>query len=151
MLQQKIREDMQTALKARSMLVADTLRMLMSAMTNEMKKGGRMLVEGLPDDEVMSLIRREVKKRNEAAVAFEGAGRSDSAMKERSEGRILLAYLPAQMSEEDVRAAVLKKQEDLGIKDKSGAGILMGRVMKDLTGKADGTSVKKVVDSLFVE
>ena len=140
---------MEVSMKARDSLKTDTLRMLIAAMTNQMKAGNRMLVEGLPDDEVILLIRREVKKRKEAADAFKSAGRLDSAAKELMESGILSAYLPAQMSEEDVRVVALKKKEDLGITDKKDAGVLMGRIMKELAGKADGNTVKTVVDSLF--
>ncbi len=149
MLQQKIRVDMQNAMKERDALKADTLRMLIAAMTHEMKRGSRMLVEGLPDDDVIALIRREVKKRKEASDAYTAGGRHEMALKEHAEAGILEEYLPALMSEDDVRAVVLRKKDDLGITDKSGAGILMGRVMKELQGKADGLVVKSIVDSLF--
>lgn len=140
---------MEAAMRARDSLKVDTLRMLITSMTNEMKKGGRMLIEGLPDEEVITIIRREMKKREEAGAAFLSAGRAEQAAKEADEYNILISYTPPLMSEEDVRKVVLQKKEDLGITDKSGAGILMGRVMKELSGKADGGMVKKVVDSLF--
>ncbi len=149
MLQQKIRMDMENAMRARDPLKVDTLRMLISAITNEVKKGGRMLVEGLPDEEVITLIRREVKKRKEAFDAYQAAARAELAEKEQKESVILSAYLPALMSEEDVRKIAEQKKADLGITDKKEAGVLMGRVMKELAGKADGAVVKAVVDSLF--
>ena len=151
MLQQKIRMDMENAMRARDPLKVDTLRMLISAITNEVKKGGRMLVEGLPDEEVITLIRREVKKRKEAFDAYVAAARAELAEKEQKESAILSAYLPALMSEEDVRKVAEQKKADLGITDKKEAGVLMGRVMKELSGKADGAVVKAVVDSLFAE
>jgi uncharacterized protein YqeY len=149
MLQQKIRMDMENAMRSRDQLRVDTLRMLITSITNEMKKGGRMLVEGLPDEEVITIIRREMKKREEAGAAFLQAGRSDQATKEADEYNILVAYTPPLMTEDEVRATVEKKKTDLGITEKKDAGILMGRVMKELSGKADGAVVKKVVDSLF--
>ncbi|MBY0538976.1 GatB/YqeY domain-containing protein [Patescibacteria group bacterium] len=149
MLQQKIRMDMENAMRARESVKVDTLRMLITAITNEMKRGGRMLIEGLPDEEVVAIIRREMKKREEAGAAYLQAGRSELANKEAQEYDILVAYTPPLMSEEEVRAVVEKKKADLGITEKKDAGILMGRVMKDLSGKADGTLVKSVVDSLF--
>jgi len=149
MLQQKIRDDMLAAMKAKEQLKLDTLRMLITAMTNEMKAKGGALVDGMLDEDVVALIRREVKKRREASEAFTGGGRLQLAAKEDEERAVLETYLPALMSENDVRAAVLKKKEDLGITEKKDAGILMGRVMKDLQGKADGALVKKIVYALW--
>lgn len=150
MLQQKIRMDMENAMRARESVKVDTLRMLITAITNEMKRGGRMLIEGLPDEEVVAIIRREMKKREEAGAAYLQAGRTELANKEATEYDILVAYTPPLMSEEDIRVIVLKKKEDLGITEKKDAGVLIGRVMKDIAGKADGALVKSVVDSLFV-
>lgn len=140
---------MENAMRARDAVRVDTLRMLITSITNEMKKGGRMLVEGLPDEDVVAIIRKEMKKREEAGAAYLQAGRTELATKEADEYNILVAYTPPLMSEEDIRAAVMKKKEDLGITEKKDAGILMGRVMKEIGGKADGVTVKKVVDSLF--
>ena len=149
MLQQKIRMDMENAMRARESVKVDTLRMLITAITNEMKRGGRMLIEGLPDEEVVAIIRREMKKREEAGAAYLQAGRSELASKEAEEYSILVAYTPPLLSSEAIRAVVLKKKDDLGITEKKDAGVLIGRVMKDLSGKADGALVKSVVDSLF--
>lgn len=136
-------------MKERDQVKLDTLRGLMAGFTNELVRHGRQPTESLPDDMAESVIRREVKKRKEAADAFKAGGRAESAAKEDSERAILESYLPEMMSEEEVRKVVEQKKTDLGITDKKEAGVLMGRVMKDLQGKADGATVKKVVDSLF--
>lgn len=140
---------MQNAMRARDQVKLDTLRGLLAGFTNELVTNKKTPTEPVPDEMAITVIRREVKKRKEAAEAFKAGGRDDSAKKEIQERMILETYLPALMSEEDVRAAIMKKKEDLGFTDKKDAGILMGRVMKDLAGKADGAMVKTIVDSVF--
>lgn len=140
---------MQTAMRDKDSVRLDTLRMLISALTVEIKRTGKMLVEGLPDNEVVAIIRKEMKKREEAGQAYLNAGRQEAAEKEAAEYKVLMAYVPPLMSEDAIREVALKKQQDLGITDPKQAGILMGRVMKELAGKADGPMVKKVIDSLF--
>ena len=140
---------MQAAMKEKNQVKLDTLRGLLAGFTNELVANKRQSTEALPDDMAVAVIRREVKKRKEAADAFTKGGRAESAAKEEAERAILEAYLPEMMSEEEVRAAVLKKKDELGVTDKKDAGMLMGRVMKELQGKADGAIVKAVVDSLF--
>lgn len=149
MLQQKIRTDMQTAMKDRDQVRLNTLRGLLAGFTNELVANKKLPTDPATDEMVIAVIRREVKKRKEAADAFRAGGREDSANKETSERLILEAYLPALMGEDELRAVILKKKEDLGFTDKKDAGILMGRVMKELAGKADGAMVKTIVDSLF--
>ncbi len=149
MLQQKIRTDMMSAMKEKDQVKLDTLRGLIAGFTNELVANKMPPTAPVPDEMVLAVIRREVKKRKEATEAFKTGGREESANKEIAERMILEAYLPAMMSEEDVRAIVLKRKEDLGVTDKKNAGILMGRVMKELAGKADGGMVKAIVDSLF--
>jgi len=150
MMQAKIKADTITAMKARDQLKVDTLRMLSTAFVNELVATKHKPSEELLDEDAILVIRREVKKRKEAAEAFKGAGRAELAEKEQTEEKILLAYLPAQMSEEDVRKAVEAKKAELGVADKKDMGRLMGAVMKELGGKADGGMVKKAVDSLFL-
>ena len=140
---------MQDAMRARDSVKLDTLRMLITAMTNQMKAAGRMLVDGMTDEDVVAIIRREMKKREEAGEAYLAAGRKELAEKEAEEYGILEAYTPPLMAEEEIRAVVIKEKENLGITDKKSAGILMGRVMKELQGKADGAKVKAIIDSLF--
>jgi uncharacterized protein YqeY len=149
MIQVQIKTDTVTAMKARDALRVETLRMLTTAFVNELVATKHKPDEQLSDEDAIAVIRREVKKRKEAAEAFKGGGRAELAEKEEQERKILEAYLPALMSEEDVRKAVEAKKSALGVTDKKDMGRLMGAVMKELGGKADGTVVKKVVDSLF--
>lgn len=149
MLQQTIHTDMVTAMKAHEALKVETLRGLMAAFTNELVATKKKPDEAVPDEMAIAVIRREVKKRKEAADAFRSGNRAELAEKEESERAILEAYLPALMSREDVKKIAEKKKADMGVTDKKEMGKFMGALMKDLAGKADGADVKAVVDELF--
>lgn len=148
MLQTQIKTEMQEAMKARDALKVEVLRGLSSAFTNELVATKRKPTEELTDDEVLGVIRREVKKRKEAAEAFKNGNRAELAEKEEKELAILSVYLPAMMDEEAVRTVVESKKTELGITEKKDAGRLMGAVMKELAGKADGDTVKKIVGEI---
>ncbi len=149
MLQQTIKADMISAMKARDTLKVETLRGLMAAFVNELVATKKKPDEAVPDEMAFGVIRREVKKRKEAADAFRSGNRTELAQKEESERVILEAYLPAMMSRDDIRKIVEAKKTELGITDKKESGKLMGMVMKELQGKADGADVKATIDSLF--
>lgn len=140
---------MQEAMKARDALKVEVLRGLSSAFTNELIATKRKPTEELTDDEVLGVIRREVKKRKEAAEAFKNGNRAELAEKEEKELAILSVYLPAMMDEDAVRAVVEAKKNELGVTEKKDAGRLMGAVMKELAGKADGDIVKKIVGEIL--
>lgn len=136
-------------MKARDQVRVDTLRGLVAAFTNELVATKRKPTDELPDEDALPVIRREIKKRKEAAEAFRAGGREESAKKEESERAILETYLPPQMSEEDVQKVVEAKKTELGIVDKKDMGRLMGAVMKELSGKADGSVVKTAVAKIL--
>ena len=148
MLQQTIKSDMVAAMKAKNPLKVNTLRGLMAGFTNELVATKRKPDEELPDEEALTVIRREVKKRKEAAEAFRSGNRQESADKEDAERVILESYLPATMSREDIKKLAEAKKIEMNA-DKSKAGQLMGALMKDLKGRADGGDVKAVVDEIF--
>ena len=149
MIQNKIKEDSMAAMKARDRLKLDTLRGLSAAFVNELVATKRKPDEALPDDNALTVIRREVKKRKEATEAFKAGNRPELAEKEEKERAILEAYLPAMMSQDEIKKIAEVKKAELDVTDKKEAGKLMGIVMKELKGKADGGDVKTVVDSLF--
>jgi len=136
-------------MKARDQVRLDTLRGLTTAFVNELVATKRKPDEVLPDEDALAVIRREVKKRKEAAEAFKKGDRAELAEKERTEQKILEAYLPAMMSEDEVKKIVDAKKAELGVTDKKDMGRLMGAVMKETAGRADGQIVKKIVDSTF--
>lgn len=135
------------AMKAKDAVRLSVIRGLMSSFTNEVVAKGRKPDEMLSDDEALTVISRAVKQRKDSIEQFEKGGRADLAESEKAELAILQAYLPAQMSREEIFAYV---------KDKATAGVspdkknqFMGSLMKELKGKADGNIVKEAVEGLF--
>lgn len=149
MIQNQVKEETIQAMKDKDQVKVDTLRGLTAAFTNELVATKRKPDEELPDEDALNVIRREVKKRKEAAEAFEKGDRTEAAEKERAEQAILEAYLPAQMSEEEVQKVVDAKKTELGVSEKKDMGRLMGAVMAELKGKADGGVVKAAVDKVL--
>ena len=90
-----------------------------------------------------------VKQRKDSIEQFEKGGRQDLVDNEEAELKVLEEFLPAQMSEEEVRKIVRLKIENLKISDKSKIGILIGAVLKETGGNADGALVKKIVDEIL--
>ncbi len=149
MITQTISTDLITAMKAREALTVEVLRGVKSSFTNELVAKGMKPTDQLEDEAALAVLRREVKKRKEAGDAFRTAGRAELAEKEDAELAILSAYLPALMSEDDVRKVVLAKKAEMGVSDKKEMGKFMGAVMKDLQGKADGGIVKTIIEESF--
>jgi uncharacterized protein YqeY len=144
-LKQKISEDLKAAMKSGDTLKRDTLRFLDSAIKNaEIEKKKRE--EGLNDEEIQEVIARSVKQRRDSIAQYEAGGRADLAEKEKKEMEILMAYMPTQMSEEEVKEEVKKVIAETGATSKSEMGKAMGAAMTKLKGKADGNLVKKIVE-----
>ena len=136
---------MKVALKARDEVRLTTLRGILSAITNELVALRRKPDEVLEDDSVLAVIKRAVKQRKDSIEQFEKGGRADLAQREKEELTVLEAYLPAQASSEEITAAVKKVIATLGEIDSSKGGIVVGAVMKELAGNADGSLVKEIV------
>jgi len=126
-----------------------TLRGVLAAFTNEAVALKRKPQDKLSDPEAVAVIRRLVKQRKDSIEQFEKGGRKDLADNEKAELKILEEFLPAQMSEEKLREIVLAKKEETGITDKSKMGQLMGAVIKETKGEADGALVKKIVEEVL--
>lgn len=148
-LHDELRESLKTAMKAKDATALTTIRSIMTACTNELVATGRTPQDQLDDAGILSVIKRLAKQRKESIVQYEAAGRQDLADPEKLELAILEAYLPELMSQEAIRPIAEAKKAELGVTDKSNLGILVGAVMKELAGKADGGDVKAVVESLF--
>ncbi len=149
MLTHQIREDMKTAMKARDAVRVNTLRGALSAMTNELVAKGRKPTDEPADDEVVVVLKRLAKQRQDSIEQFTAGGRPELAEKEASELAILKAYLPETASKGEIEKVARAKKEALGITDASGIGKLMGAVIKEFAGRADGADVKSVVQGLF--
>jgi uncharacterized protein len=149
MLTAQIKEDMRAAMKAREALRVDTLRMVISAFTNELVTKGRKPVDELTDEEALTVVKRLVKQRKDSAEQFTKGGRPELAEKEMKEIEILEAYLPQMASIEEIVATAIRLKAEMVVVDKSGMGKLMGATMKALGGNADGAMVKQAVEELF--
>lgn len=103
----------------------------------------------LTDDELLTVIRRLVKQRRDSIDQFRKGGREEMAAAEETELAVLEKYLPTQMSEDDIKKIAETLREKLGVSDKTKLGQLIGAVMKETKGRADGGAVKKIVESLF--
>jgi uncharacterized protein len=138
-LKERLRADLNAAMRARDQVRMRTLRMALSSITTEEVAGAT--ARDLSDDEIVKVLTREARKRREAAEAFSAAGRADQAAAERAEGEILAGYLPAQLSDEELGGLVDAAIAETGASDIKG----MGQVMKTLTprvaGRADGARV----------
>ena len=140
-LKDRLRTDLTTAIKARDDVRSSTLRMILTAVTNA-EVAGKVAKE-LTDDEVLTVLASEAKKRREAAVAFEDGARPEMAAKERAEAGVIQDYLPAQLSPEEIAAIVSAAVEQAGV---AGAGPkamgqVMGIVTPQVKGRADGAAV----------
>jgi len=140
-LKERLRADLTTAMKARDEVRSSTLRMILTAVTNA-EVAGKVAKE-LTDDEVLTVLASEAKKRREAAVAYEEGGRPDSAAKERAEAAVIQDYLPAQLGPEEIAAIVSAAVEQLGAvgAGPKAMGQVMGIVQPQVKGRADGAAV----------
>lgn len=144
-----LKEEMKNAMRAKDSVALTTIRNVLSACTNELVNLGRGPQGELSEEEVTGLLRREVKKLKDSINQFTEGGRPELAEDSQAELAVLEKFLPALMSMDDIRPIVVAKIAELGVSDKSGAGKLVGALMKDLAGKADGADVKVVVDELL--
>ncbi|MGH3496108.1 MAG: GatB/YqeY domain-containing protein [Nocardioidaceae bacterium] len=140
-MKQRIRADLTAAMKGREELRASTLRMVLAAIMNAEVAGKQ--ARQLSDDEVVTVIGSEAKKRREAADAFAAAGRDELAAKERAEDEILATYLPEQLGQDEVSAIIAAAIESTGAAGEGmrAMGKVMGVVTPQVKGRADGAAV----------
>lgn len=139
-LKDRIAADLKEAMKAREQLRVDTLRSALSGFTYKRTEAGKDLTES---DE-LDVVRKQVKQRNDSHAEFEKAGRTDLAEKEARERDILMAYLPAQKSPEEVRAIIKGIVAELPQGNRN-QGSVMKAAMAQLKGLADGNLVRQIV------
>lgn len=138
-LKEQLQSDLTAAMKARDELRAATLRMALTAITTEEVAGKQARV--LSDDEVLTVLTREAKKRREAAEAFDGAGRAELATRERAEGEVLAEYLPAQLGDDELAELVRAAITETGADNPKAMGQVMRVVQPQVTGRAEGGRV----------
>ncbi|MBV9293714.1 MAG: GatB/YqeY domain-containing protein [Frankiales bacterium] len=138
-LKERLQADLTTAMKQRDELTASTLRMALTAVTTEEVAGKQARV--LSDEEVLTVLRREAKKRREAATAFDDAGRAELAQREREEGEVLARYLPAQLEDAELAELVAAAIAETGAAGPQAMGQVMKAVQPKVAGRAEGGRV----------
>ena len=149
MIKDQIKEDLIVAMKAHDEIAKNTLKGLLSAFTNEVIANGGTPQSEVTDEVALKVLKRLVKQRKDAIAQYKQGGRDDLVENETAELKVLEKYMPEQMSEDEIRKIAETKKEELGVEDMSKMGILVGAVMKETKGNADGALVSQVVKSLF--
>ncbi|WP_034266511.1 GatB/YqeY domain-containing protein [Actinospica robiniae] len=142
-LKDRLRADLTAAMKARDALRSATIRMALTAITNEEVAGASARV--LTDDEVLKVLGREAKKRREAAEAFAGAGRAEQAAREEAEGEVIAEYLPTPLSDEELDSLVAAAVAESGAEGPRAMGAVMKVLTPRVAGRADGSRVAAAV------
>ncbi len=148
-MQNEIKEKIKDAMRAKDEIKLAVFRSISAAFTNDLVSKNRTPQDILTDEECMDVVRRLAKQRKDSIEQFEKGGRPELAEAERKELSVLETLLPQMMDKMEIKKFAEAKKTEMGITDKTKSGILMGALMKDLKGKADGSDVKEVVESLF--
>lgn len=143
-LKQRIQDDMKAALLGGDRFVGETLRNLKAAILNE-EVAQNKREEGLDDETIEQILAKEVKKRNESAALYDQNMRQDAAADERREAEIISKYLPAQLTEAEVKTFVDAAVAELGATSPQMMGQVIGHVKKQLGNTADGAMIAKLV------
>ncbi|KPJ71874.1 hypothetical protein AMJ50_00100 [Parcubacteria bacterium DG_74_3] len=162
-LKEKIKEDLNIALKAKRLLETSTLRMVSAAIFNKEKEKRYKIAKEQPDlneeeleresqltdEELFEVLSSELKKRKEAILEFEKGGRVDLVKKEKKETEILKKYLPQQLSLEEIKKMAQETIKAVGAQDIKDMGKVMGQLVAKTKGKAEGGQVSKIVRELL--
>lgn len=152
-IHQTIKEQIKQALREKDTLRLDVLRSLSALFTNEILSGkAKTDGEFVIDDVALSLIKRSAKQHKDSIDQFEKGNRPDLAEREKAELIILESFLPTMMSLEEIKIIVSARIESLksqGTYDPKSSGKIVGMLMKELSGKADGADVKTAVEELI--
>jgi uncharacterized protein YqeY len=142
-LKAKLRDDLTSAIRSKDELRSSTLRMVLTAITNEEVAGKEARV--LTDAEIVTVLTREGKKRREAAEAFEQGGAQDRAEREKAEGVVIAEYLPAQLTQAELNRLIKEAISATGASGSSGMGVVMKYLQPKIAGRADGATVSSAV------
>jgi uncharacterized protein YqeY len=142
-LKEKLQSDLTDAIRSRAEVKSGTIRMLLAAITTEEVSGKSARV--LTDAEIITVLSREAKKRREAVEAYVAAKRSDLADKEKAEGDVIAEYLPAQLSEDEIKKMIADAITETGAAGPAGMGLVMKVLSPKIAGKADGGLVSGLV------
>lgn len=140
-IQDRLNEDLKTAMKAKEKVKVETIRMVRAQLKDfQIAKG-----DELSEEDEVSVLTSAAKKRKEALDLYKKSDRQDLIEKEKQELEIISAYLPAQLSKEEIEKIVVRIVEEVGASSPQDMGKVMGASMKELKGKADGKIVQEIV------
>ena len=142
-LKEKLQSDLTQSMRDRNELRSGTIRMVLTAIKNEEVSGKE--ARELSDAEVITVLSKEAKKRREAAEAFEQAGAKDRADIEKAEGEIIATYLPAQLSESEIKDLIAAAITETGASGPQQMGLVMKSIQPNIAGRADGGLVSSLV------
>lgn len=144
-LQERLAHDLKDAMRARDQVRLRAIRSLITALTEKEKEGAGPVTE----EQAIAAVQKQAKQRRDAIEQFEAAGREDLAQKERDELAVLARYLPAQLSDDDIRREVHEIITRTGFTTRKDMGRVMGEAMSRLRGKAEGDRVRAVVEAML--
>ena len=142
-LKEKLQNDLTSSMRARDEIRSSTIRMILTSIKNE--EVAVKEARDLSDAEIITVLSREAKKRREAAEAFDQAGAKDRADQERAEGEIIAEYLPAQLSESEIKELIKAAIAETGANSPAQMGLVMKSLQPKTAGKADGGLVSSLV------
>ena len=142
-LKDSLKQDLTEAMRARDELLLSTIRLCLSAITNEEVSGKEARV--LTEPEVIQVLSREAKKRRESAQAFTDANRPDRAERENAEGEVIARYLPTPLSEAELASLIAEAIKESGAAGPAGMGLVMKLLSPKIAGRADGAAVSSAV------
>lgn len=144
-LADRLSDDLKQAMKSRDAVRVSVLRMVKAAAKNAEIEAGRVLT----DDELLGVMRREVKQRKDALEAFQGSGRDDLIAGAESELAVLQEYLPEPLSEEELRSVIRGVVADLGARSRADVGKVIPAVLRLVGARADGKAVSRLVQEIL--
>jgi len=142
-LQDKVMQEMKTAMKAKDSVALESLRAIKSALL--LAQTDKVAGKTLSEEEEVKLVQRLVKQRKDSAAIYEEQGRQDLAAAELSQVAVIEKFLPEQLSEEDIEKVVVATIGKMGASGMKDMGPVMGSVTKELAGKADGKTISGIV------
>ena len=144
-IRERLEEDLKSAMRARDELRRSVLRMVRSEIQNDEKAAQK----ALDDEGILGVVSKQVRRHRESIYEFRKGGREDLVQKEEAELDVLLAYLPAQLTPEEITALAQEIMQDVGARGPADRGKVMGKLMPQVRGKAEGTVVNQVVSQLL--
>ena len=142
-IKETLRSDLTEAIRGRNEITSSTIRMVLTAITTEEVAGKE--ARTLSEDEIITVLSREAKKRREAAEEFAKGNRPEKAAEEKAEGEVIAKYLPAQLSEDDIKKMIAAAVASTGAAGPADMGKVMGAIKPQIAGKADGSLVSTLV------